>query len=180
MTDMSHMTVKEHGESRRLQTKGLGQKTSTNVKFLPLCFFWSTNVPSGERNVAYWYSKTKGLVPLVPNRLPFATRTQHSVFPNSCQVWAVQICVFRNFLNARRKRNNAYLELIRHGTLRICSMREYLEKLSVLKFSSQDLLERFNTWQLTPTCTRKDMFSDPFSGVVLNSLIWNLKLFLLT
>ena len=85
-----------------------------------------------------------------------------------------------NFLNARRKRNVEYVEVIRHGTLHICSMREYLEKLSVLKFSSQDLLERFNTWQLTPTCTRKDMFSDPFSGVVLNSLIWNLKLFLLT
>ena len=190
MTDMSHMTVKEHGESRRLQTKGLGQKTSTNVKFLPLCFFWSTNVPSGERNVAYGYSETKGLLPLVQNRLSFATRTQHSVFPNSGQVWAVQICVFiivtashshsGNFLNARRKRNVEYVEVIRHGTLRICSMREYLEKLSVLKFSSQDLLERFNTWQLTPTCTRKDMFSDPFSGVVLNSLIWNLKLFLLT
>ena len=50
-----------------------------------------------------------------------------------------------NFLNARRKRNVEYVEVIRHGTLRICSMREYLEKLSVLKFSSQDLLERFNT-----------------------------------
>ena len=50
-----------------------------------------------------------------------------------------------NFLNARRKRNVEYVEVIRHGTLHICSMREYLEKLSVLKFSSQDLLERFNT-----------------------------------
>ena len=34
------------------------------------------------------------LLPLVQNRLSFATRTQHSVFPNSGQVWAVQICVF--------------------------------------------------------------------------------------
>jgi hypothetical protein len=33
------------------------------------------NVPSGERNVAYGYSETKGLLPLVQNRLSFATRT---------------------------------------------------------------------------------------------------------
>ena len=63
--------------------------------------------------------------PCAPGTKPFAIRNKNatfrfpkfvscvgcsdSVFPNSCHVWAVQICVFRNFLNARRKRNVAYL-----------------------------------------------------------------------
>lgn len=38
MTDMSHMTVKEHGESRRLQTKGLGQKNEYKCQISTFVF----------------------------------------------------------------------------------------------------------------------------------------------
>ena len=61
MTDMSHMTVKEHGESIRLQTKGLGHIEGVSEAFR-------------KGNGAYQHLKTKGLPSLVQNRFAFARK----------------------------------------------------------------------------------------------------------
>ena len=58
---MTDMTVKEHGESRRLQTKGLGHIEGVSEAFR-------------KGNDAYRHLKTKGLLSLVQNRFAFASK----------------------------------------------------------------------------------------------------------
>ena len=58
---MTDMTVKEHGESRRLQTKGLGHIEGVSEAFR-------------KGNGAYQHLKTKGLQSLVQNRFAFASK----------------------------------------------------------------------------------------------------------
>jgi len=86
---MTDMTVKEHGESRRVQTKGLGHIEGVSEAFR-------------QGNGAYRHLTKKGLQSLVQNRFAFASKMPIRFPKFSCMARRkTERCVFIN--NSRRR-----------------------------------------------------------------------------